>query len=267
MHTISSDRTYSSVTQGGSAVIIQPKHTQKTSETKANIFKNVNPVDAEIEISGVKNIRNGGVLIGSSDAANLNKFKKLVSEKLGEDYEVKEVTKFNPKVRISGFSEKLSEDELVKCLRQQNKSLLSKNFQCKVLIIQSLKKRTDIFQAVVQIDMESYNNVMSAGRGKLFLGYDICDVYDAIDLKRCFNCCGFSHYSKLCKSDQPYCPRCADTHSLKDCKASQLNCINCIKSNQERNTNFNTKHAAWDSNCFLYLDKIKEFKASLFFPK
>lgn len=269
---ISSDshdkKLYSAVARSKPAVIITPKDTQqKNAVTKSDILHNINPVQSELNLSGIKNTKNGGVLIGCNKADDISKFKQLASEKLGGKYEIKEVGNFCPRIRVVGMAEKFPEGDLVQYIQFQNKNLVSNNFHCNVMEIKPIKKRSDIYQALLQIDVESYNNIMSVGRGKLFLGYDVCDVYDAIQIKRCFKCSGFSHFSNQCTCQQCYCPRCGDNHLVKDCKSESLKCINCSKYNLDKNTNIDTNHAAWDSRCFCYVQKLNEFKSSLLFSK
>lgn len=257
---------YSAVVESKSAVMIKPKNQlQKNNVTKTEILQHINPVASEIEISGVKNINKGGILIGCQDNAGVSKFKELALQKLGDKYDIKDVANFNPRIRLVGMTDKFSAEDIVNFVEYQNKSLISEKFECKVLQISSTKKNKDIYQAVLQIDVDSYNKIMSTGNGKLFVGYNICDVYDSIEIKRCFNCSGFNHFSKSC-NNQLHCPLCSDGHMVKDCKNSVLKCINCVKYNEINKSNISIDHAAWDSKeCFVFKQKISEFKSHLQF--
>nr|CAI5841161.1 unnamed protein product [Callosobruchus analis] len=259
-------KSYSAVAQGKSAIIIKPKDTkQDIQTTKSDLLQCVNPVDENINLSGVKTIRNGGMLVGCTSSNDSTKLKRIATEKLADKYEIKEVSSFHPRLRIAGMTQKLSENDIVRFISSQNKSLLSDHFLCKVLEVKPIRKRNDIFQAVVQFDVDTYNKIMSVGNCKVFVGYNVCDVFDVIDVKRCFNCCEFSHFSNQCKSSQLHCPRCGENHLVKNCKASTLRCINCVKSNNDKNTDFLVDHAAWDSRCPCYLQRVEEIKSSLIF--
>lgn len=177
------------------------------------------------------------------------------------------MSNFNPRVRLVGMTDEFSAEDIVNFVKFQNKSLVSDSFECKVLNISSIKNNRNIYQAVLQIDVESYNKIMSVGKGKLFVGYNLCTVYDSIEIKRCFKCSGFHHFSNSC-TNEVHCPRCSDNHLVKDCKASALKCINCINYNVEKKANNCINHAAWSSNeCFVYKQKIAEFKSNLQFAK
>lgn len=260
---------YSTALKSKSAVIIKPKNpNQKNYETKTDILHNIDPVESEINISSVKNIRDGGIVVGCGNETEVVKLKTLANSKLGERYEVKDVKCINPRIRVVGMSEKLEEEVLLNYFKCQNKNILkSNNPECKVLRIWQTKKNKYVFQAVLQVDVTSYNNIMSVGNGKVFIGLDICDVYDSIALKRCFKCNGYNHHSSKCNSVSHYCPRCADQHQLKECKApgDNLKCINCIKYNDKnKDANVDVNHAAWDTRCSIYMQNIEEFKTNLY---
>nr|CAH7723632.1 unnamed protein product [Callosobruchus chinensis]CAH7724844.1 unnamed protein product [Callosobruchus chinensis] len=257
---------YSAAVQGKPAVIIKPKDNKQTTQTtKTDMLQHINPASENLQISGVKNIRHGGLLVGCSSDNDSAKLKKMVTEKLADKYEIKDVSSFSPRIRVSGMSEKPSEVNLVETLRSQNKGIIGDNSRCKILEIKPVRKRNDVFQALLQVDIETYNRIMSVSNGKLLLGYDVCAVFDAVTIKRCFNCSAFSHMSNECKNQQLHCPRCGENHLVKNCKSTTLKCINCIKSNNEKNTSFDVIHAAWDAKCPCYVLKVEEFKSSLFF--
>ena len=260
---------YSTALKSKSSVIIKPKNpNQKNYETKSDILHNIDPVKSDINISSVKNIKDGGIVLGCSNENELVKFKTLANSKLSERYEVKDLRSVNPRIRVVGMSEKLKDEVLVNYVKYQNKNLFNlEKPECKVLKIWHTKKNNCVFQAILQVDVNSYNNIMSIGNGKLFIGLDVCDVYDSVVLRRCFKCNGYNHHSGNCQIDKHYCPRCAEQHLLKDCKVSDgnLQCINCIKFNEKNKDSIvDIKHAAWDSKCHVYRQNVEEFKSKLY---
>ncbi|CAH2014325.1 unnamed protein product, partial [Acanthoscelides obtectus] len=67
-----------------------------------------------------KNIKNGGLLIKCDGSEDASKLKELASLHLADDYEVKEVRKFNPRLKIVGMSECIDKDQLSVILKSQN---------------------------------------------------------------------------------------------------------------------------------------------------
>lgn len=217
-----------------------------------------------INISSVKNIKDGGILVGCSSAEEVMKLRKIAISKLNQNYDIKDVKTLNPRVRIVGMSEKLEESDLIEYIKFQNKHLIGEKFECKILKLWSTKKNDKIYQAIMQVDVNFYNKILSDGEGKLFIGFDLCNVYDSIDIRRCFKCNGFNHMSEQCKS-KIRCPLCAGEHNVKDCDKQLLKCPNCLDYSITNKLELNVEHAAWDNNCFVYKQKINEFKTKMSF--
>lgn len=236
------------------AVIIQPKkQDQPNAQTKSDINEKINPLASELRLSKVKNIKNGGMLIGCKSKADNDKFKKLAQETLADSYEVREVRGISPRIRVVGITENYSENVLLDYLKKLNTDIFSENCDCKLIKFFATKKNKNIYQAILQIDRFSYDKVIQAGN--LFIGYDSCVVFDAIDIHRCFTCNEFHHSSNNC--DKPVsCPRCAQSHEVRLCKSETLVCCNCLKLK-----NVPSNHAAWDTKkCTAYIrarDKLR----------
>ena len=90
------------------------------------------------------------------------------------------------------------------------------------------------------------------------MGFDLCNVYDSIDIRRGFKCNGFNHISAHYKSKIRW-PVCAGEHCVKDCNTEVLNCANCADYSNTGKIELNVEHAVWDHNCFVYKQKIAEF--------
>lgn len=241
------------------AVIIQPKNPdQSFSQTKSDIAKNIDPIHADIQFSRVRNIKNGGILIGCKDSEDSVKFRKMVEEKLSHSYQVRETHGISPRVRIVGLSEKYPEDQLADYIKKCNSGLFSTNSECKLIKVFPTKKNKNVLQAVLQLDSFSYERVIKAGN--LFIGYDSCVVFDAVEIYRCYNCNDFHHSAKNCKKPIS-CPLCGQNHEVKQCTSKVFNCSNCLNLKNKHNIDVSTTHAVWDSEkCTAYIrarDKLK----------
>lgn len=49
-------------------------------------------------------------------------------------------------------------------------------FECKLLKNWPTKKNSDVY----------HNPLIADGNRKLFIGFDMCDAFDAVDVKRCY---------------------------------------------------------------------------------
>lgn len=145
-----------------------------------------------------------------------------------------------------------------------NSTLLNLNSSCKVIKIFPTKKNLSVYQAILEIDRVAYNSLTT--HSGIFIGYDYCTVYDALEIRRCFKCNDFNHASTKCTKHRS-CPRCSDDHDVKSCSATSLKCINCTRVNQSNNMNLNTEHAAWDTRCPTYTKCLDRLKQSLLTSK
>jgi hypothetical protein len=182
----------------------------------------------------------------------------LISDRLS-GYNVKDLPLLHPRVRISHIDSSVSQDKLLEYILSQNKSLFSKSFKCVPKKFSPLRNNTTLNQTLLEVDVASYRNILAAG--KLLIGYDYCRVWDAVDLRRCFNCSGFHHLSRECRQTEPLCPRCAGHHCVKDCTSKTLKCINCSALRDEH-PDIDCIHAAWDnSKCTTYKSQLATFKS------
>lgn len=244
------------------AVIIQPRNqSQEYSQTRSELLKKINPVSSNIQLSKVVNVKNGGVLVSCSNKNENEKFKKMVEENLSDSYVIREVHGVHPRVRIVGITEKYQENELLECIIKCNSDLILENSVCKLIKLCPTKKNKDIYQAVLQIDKNTYGRVSRVGN--LFVNYDSCVVFDAIEVYRCYNCNEFHHSSKTCKNPV-VCPLCGKNHDIKACKSKSVTCSNCVKLNEKQNIEVSVDHAAWNIKlCSAYKRACEKVKSDI----
>lgn len=244
------------------SVIVTPREPhQDVSQTRSDLCKNIDPVQSKVHVSGVKTVHNGGVIIRCDSAHDAARFKQLASTSLAANYDVRDAPALNPRLRVVGFSQKISESELVKSVKILNDDILTENSIIECLSIAPLKKNQRRFQALLQLDLSSYLSILK--KGELMIGYEFCRVFDAVELRRCFKCCGFGHFSKDCNRDD-VCPRCSEAHDVKACNSSILKCIHCANA-VKHNKEIKFDHAVWNSSeCFVYKQKLQQFKSDMF---
>lgn len=245
------------------AVLIKPKdHSQSNIVTRQAVTENIDPVQSKLELSRVKSLGNGSVLIGCKSSEGNQKFKQLAEQQLADSYEIRELKGINPRVRIVGFTDTYDETDLLSILRQLNKDIFFNDSYCEVVKVSKTRKNADRYQAVLQADRDTYDRLVRVGN--VFVGYDPCIVYDAVQVSRCFKCNEFNHSATNCSNEQ-CCPRCGQDHTVNNCQSQILKCSNCIKFNNGNHGNpVNTNHAAWDmSNCTIYRNACAKLKANI----
>lgn len=244
------------------AVIINPKDTsQSYSQTKSEIMRYVDPTSSDIQLSRVKTVKDGGILIGCSNKNGHEKLKEVIQQNLANTYEVREVSGISPRIRLVGMSEQYTEDDLHNLVLRCNSGMFYEDSECKIIKMMPTKKNEEVFQAIIQVDKISYSKILSAGN--LFVGYDSCTVYDAIEIYRCFNCNEYHHSSRNCQKAIS-CPICSGNHELKSCKSQFRKCTNCCILKNKLGNDIDVDHAVWErEKCTVYKKAVEKLKHDL----
>lgn len=256
---------YASVVKNNTqpAILVKPKNASQTNDaTKQAMLNHIDPVESSLRLTKVKPINNGGILVSCKNPEDNKKFKELAEGKLADSYDIKECHGIIPRVRVVGFTELYNKVDLQSVLRQLNTDIFLDDSVCDIININKTKKNPDRFQAVLQLDRDTYDRIIRVGN--VFVGYDPCTVFDGVQVNRCFKCSGFNHSAKSC-SNSFCCPRCGGDHMVKDCRARILCCPNCVKVNNGGHGNpVSTEHAAWDINkCTVYKNACARLRANI----
>lgn len=84
------NKTYASVISNKDVIIVKPKKNQINDITREQIKKNVNSTKLAIGVEQVNNIKDGGIIIRCDGKESSDKMKKSITEKLGDNYTVKD---------------------------------------------------------------------------------------------------------------------------------------------------------------------------------
>lgn len=195
-------------------LLIKPKIDEQTSGvTKEDVRKWIDPT--EIEISGIKNVSRGGIMIECKNNQAISKLKHEAQLKLSEKYSINEPKKRSPRVKITGMRDKWSQEEILSKIKSQNKFINPSKCNIKIVHIaemKAIKNRPIKYFAYAEVDAEAYRNLMEIK--KINIGWDVCTVHDAVYVIRCYKCCGYNHKARDCKKVSR-CPKCAGSHDLK----------------------------------------------------
>ena len=244
------------------SIIVKPKDKeQSVTKTKSDVIRSIDALNSTVQIGKVKNLKEGAVLLGCKDVKEL---KKITKEKLSQTYEIKEVKPLKPRLRIVGISTDMNENDTLRFITKQNEFIFTPDSYCKILKIFPVKKKNEYSQVLLEVDYDTYKKALNIGH--CMVGLDGCNIYDAVEIKRCYQCNGFNHTSKTCKSKEPSCPRCAESHLLKDCNAVELKCSNCAAFNRKNhNEDLNVGHAVWEyQKCISYQRMLEKIKQDVF---
>ncbi|VEN45057.1 unnamed protein product [Callosobruchus maculatus] len=115
------------------AVVIRPKNAnQSVVQTRSDILKSVDPVEANLHLGKVRDIKDGGLLVGCKSKADNLKLLSIAKQKLGNSYDIKEVTGINPRIRLVGMSKAYSEEQINSYLLKSNPEVFCGDVECTI---------------------------------------------------------------------------------------------------------------------------------------
>lgn len=268
-HPINENLSYANKLKNASecSVIIKPKNSSQTvKQTKSDVLHSIKPLSSDIEISSVKSVSNGGLVIKCANKLHSEKLLDIASNKLPDTYNIKKTPLILPRLRFVGIPEGLDKNDIATYALTQNPHLFHKDSICEVKKIWSTSKSENTLQAECLVDADSYKKLLDTGH--LLIGLNGCTVYDAVTVLRCFKCNAFNHGSSQCKKN-PVCPVCSESHVLKDCLVNKdktkFSCLNCSHLRNSQHLDIDTSHAVWDYNrCFAYKLALAKLKQDVF---
>ena len=233
-------------------VVMKPRN---TSQTQKETVKEVN-LKLDPKCANINNIRgasNGGLIVECSSAAESQKFKKLAEKELGNNYNISIPAAKTPMLRIIGITSFHEDEALITMIRDHNEEVF--NADSNIKILQRYRfSRSDTYGVKISVDAESFAKCMDLMRLRIL--FDMCKVYEAFGIIRCFQCNDFNHVVANCTS-QVSCAKCSRNHRTTDCKSSEIKCINCIKAVESLKIDIDISHVAWSDNCHVYQEKVK----------
>lgn len=235
------------------AVVIKPKKKQECATTLEAIKKSVNT--AAVNVCGTRNVKEGAIVLQCANATETMKVKSLVSDKLGDDYEVVLPKIKNPRLRVTNIPTEIQKDSIIDELKKHNEELMN----CDMSLVTVLnRKATSKQQAsndiVIEVNGTVYNKLIEMKN--LRLPWRECKIFEHMYIKRCYKCLGFAHIAKECKLEQK-CSKCGGAHKYSDCKSKKTSCANCCTANMKLKSKMNINHHAWSNACPVYKRRLE----------
>lgn len=133
---------------------------QKSAETYKAIESNVNK--EEVKICSTQNVREGGIVLQCANANETMKVKQIISEKLGDNYEVILPKVKCPRVRISNIDDKIPKDKIIDELKKANESI--QNMQMRLITVIPRKRNANSTNdIVIEVDSASFKQLIELG--------------------------------------------------------------------------------------------------------
>ena len=166
-----------------------------------------------------------------------------------------------PTIRITGMDENHTPAEvftLAKNLNSDHGITINEN-NFKVLFVRKHAKNANKFQATVRVSNEIRSAIQN-NDNKLYVGLNLCPIYDHFHIKRCNRCQGYNHYKEGCTKD-PICGKCTGPHDTETCQVNNFKCVHCVANKFEHD------HKTSDTTCKSYQAAQKKLEQSIGFYK
>lgn len=233
--------------------ICVPKKKQTCEVTRTEIKQKLKKYNDMV--NGLRNLNDGAILIECNNNDNTKTIHCEASVAMPE-YEMKEIQRKKPKIKIVNISEEFSKEELLEQLRSHNDCISESD---EMNVIKIIKKQNNIrrdtfFTTIIETNGELFDKLLRAGH--VAIGWERCKVYECVSVQRCYKCLGFNHRSNECKNETT-CSKCAGNHNHTNCHAKHQACINCINITNNTNITINTEHNAFSNECFAFQKQIE----------
>lgn len=237
-------------------VLFKPKQDQSSEKTKSEICGKLDPVSFAVRDVRIREYGEVAVRCDSKDLAL--KLVNAASVVFSGKYNIELQKPLKPRIKIIGFTDEMSEEELLSKLRKQNSSL--ENFDLRVIrVMKNDKRKSNQMSAILETDARGFETMTKLQR--VYLGWERCRLVDATDALRCFNCSEFQHKAAVC-TKPVCCPKCAGDHKASECEADYEKCINCHLENAKRTCDYDelldVAHPAWSYDCPVYRKRLSK---------
>ena len=229
------------------SVLIKPKINQNPDITKQDVCNQLDPVSLAIKEVFFK--PNGEAILRCNSHTSSTILLETATKSLGDKYEAEMQKALKPRLRISGFANKIEEVEFLSNLRKQNE--LPNNAEIKFI-------RSNSSSVIIETDALTFEKLINLRR--VNIGWERCSVREFIDVLRCFHCAEYGHIASSC-TKPVCCPKCAGGHERKDCTSSYAKCINCHNANssvQNKDVLLDVDHPSWSPSCPIQQQRIKK---------
>lgn len=215
------------------AVCIFPKlnSTKDSDDTKQLLKDTLRPSELGIRVTGIRNIRNKGVVIHTATQEDQKKILKTPCLANSDTLSVRLPTKRLPRVIFFNVPRDLTDECFLKSALAgaQDKAGLDLTVKsCKLSHLAGARTGTTCHRV---FEVPAHIRHVLVEQGKVFVDWNVCRVRDFIGLTVCSKCQMIGHSFKFCK-DQQRCGHCAgEGHARINCPkaAAEPVCATCTR--------------------------------------
>lgn len=228
-------------------LIIKPKNLQSSDDTLSAVKNCINPGKLKIPISNIKNIKNGGIIIKTSNNSFNKKLEEETKKVIGDTYKIYVPRTQKPTLIIKGLVIEYDEQTLKEELLNLN-AFMDNSIEFKIVHRKQFKNKWTL---IIETNGSTFNKMVNR---YVNIGWDSHYVKEYLNLRRCYKCQLYNHKIGECIKDL-FCAKCSGNHATTNCTSNLLKCVNCV-----RNYRSITNHSASDHTCPIYIQGISNLK-------
>lgn len=246
------------------SILVYPKTDLNNSQTRSLLGSKVNFKELQIGVQGVKNLRNGGVLLHTSGKPATEKLRKHL-ESASETFDVRNLRKRDPHIIIYGVEKDVEQELLFENICEQNDITITQPEEKLFKVKRSLRSDNNFtHHLVVQVAPSIYKTLTN--RRRVFIGMSSCQVKKIVWATKCFKCQAYGHIQRFCNRDGPTCGTCAGGHDTSLCESVEIKkCANCDRFNKRQPITSKPLrpigHTSFDKVCPSYQESLKILEA------
>uniref|UniRef100_A0A2H1VP52 SFRICE_041618 n=1 Tax=Spodoptera frugiperda TaxID=7108 RepID=A0A2H1VP52_SPOFR len=214
----------------GPAVVIFPAEDQKerlktAEDTRRALRTAVQPAKLGIQIAGLRKVGNAGVVVQTTSAAAAERLRKAVPDTL----RATEPAARQPLIALTGIDKGATLEDVIADIKEQNlreEEWTKEKIGGALRVVFKRDRHHGRTKWVCSCTPELRKALVT--RGKLFIGWDVVEVTDHLDVTCCNRCQQYWHPAKYCRAKTQTCGSCGEEgHGSADCKAQTRVCATC----------------------------------------
>lgn len=218
----------------GPTVAVFPAEDQKeriktADDTKKLLQASINPAGLGIKVQGVRRTGGAGLIVETTSAKDAQTIRSALPAAL----RVGEPRERRPLVSLVGVDADLKQEEVLEKLFEQNFSdhedsitLASLKTEVRPLFCRSRRGNKKMW--VCESTAAMRRRLIDTGR--VYIGWDVVEVVDFVNVTCCKKCQMFGHPEKYCRAKVMTCGKCGeDGHKSAECQAVAAVCATCKK--------------------------------------
>ena len=212
-------------------------------------------------ITGLHTTQSNKVILKSGNG-DADAFALSVKDKLNDDFDITVHKNDTRQLKIIRFeNSNHSHEEICSAIVSQN--VVIDKQKSNIKIVKETKYRDNDKQSILIVQLDPLSHKRAIEQGYLCIKWRKYKIFDALTIPRCFKCSRLGHIAKTCKSKNPTCSNCAESHPVEECQSTQSKCVNCLDAISKFHITICPNHPSHSLKCPTMLERLTKRKDAI----